>query len=116
MARSIRIYFKSTFYQVMNRKRARQYIFGNDSDYQAFYTTQDEAWQRFGLEVHGFCLMGNHYYLLLLKIPEGNLSRAMRHVSGIYTRRYNRHHKTDGPLFRGRYKAIFIASDACLPL
>jgi REP-associated tyrosine transposase len=113
MSRPIRIEFKGAFYHVMNRGRGRQSVFKDDNDYQAFYSTLNEAWQRFGLEVHGFCLMGNHYHLLL-KTPEGNLSRAMRHVSGVYTQRYNRHHKTDGPLFRGRYKAILIDSDACL--
>jgi len=52
-------------------------------------------------------VMGNHYHLLI-KTPQGNLSRIMRHIDGLYTQRYNRLKQTDGPLFRGRYKAIVI--------
>jgi hypothetical protein len=51
--------------------------------------------------------MDNHYHLLI-HTPEGNLQRAMRHLNGVYTQRYNRLEDTDGPLFRGRYKAILI--------
>jgi hypothetical protein len=51
--------------------------------------------------------MGNHYHLLV-KTPRGNLSRAMRHINGVYTQNYNQKKKTDGALFRGRYKAILI--------
>jgi hypothetical protein len=54
--------------------------------------------------------MQNHYHLLI-KTPEGNLGRAMRHINGLYTQRYNRMKKTDGPLFRGRYKAIRVEED-----
>ena len=57
--------------------------------------------------------MTNHFHLLL-NIPEGNLQRAMRHVGGLYTQRYNRLTKTDGSLFRGRYKAILVDSDEYL--
>ena len=52
--------------------------------------------------------MKNHYHLCL-RTPKGNLSRVMRHIDGLYTQRFNRHHKRDGPLFRGRYKAILKA-------
>ncbi len=50
--------------------------------------------------IHGYCLMGNHYHLLL-QTPHGNLGRVMRHLNGVYTQRYNRLKPTDGPLFRG---------------
>jgi len=55
--------------------------------------------------------MSNHFHLLV-KTPEGNLGRAMRHISGVYTQRHNRLRKTDGPLFRGRYKAIMVEEDS----
>ncbi len=51
--------------------------------------------------------MGNHYHFLV-STPRGNLSRAMRHVNGVDTQNHNRMKQTDGPLFRGRYKAINI--------
>ena len=71
----------------------------------------EEAHVRFGLEVLCYCLMSNHYHFLV-KTPEGNLGRAMRHINGVYTQRYNRLKKTDGPLFRGRYKAILVEEDS----
>ena len=66
-----------------------------------------------GIRVHAYSLMPNHYHLLL-ETPRGNLSRALRHLDGIYTQRYNRAHGSDGTLFRGRYKAILIDKDSYL--
>ncbi|MFV2032476.1 MAG: transposase, partial [Gammaproteobacteria bacterium] len=92
---------------VMNRGRERQIVFHTAKFYEVFLKGLDEAYIRFGMEIHAYCLMGNHYYLLI-KTPQGNLSRIMRHIDGLYTQRHNRLKKTDGPLFRGRYKAIVI--------
>ena len=66
----------------------------------------DEAHKQFGVEIHA--------YHLLIKTPRANLSRIMRHINGVYTQRYNRRQKTDSALFRGRYKAILVDSDAYL--
>lgn len=60
-----------------------------------------------------YCLMSNHYHLLV-QTPEGNLCRCMRHINGIYTQRFNRRWKTEGQLFRGRYKAVLIEEDSHL--
>ena len=76
----------------------------------AFLLGLEEAHLLFGLEILAYCLMGNHYHLLL-KTPRGNLSRCMRHINGVYTQRYNKLKKTDGPLFRGRFKAILVDVD-----
>jgi len=97
----------------MNRGQGRKRLFHNDSDYKAFLDTLSEADERFGLQIHAYCLMSNHYHLLV-KTPRGNLQRAMRHIGSIYTQRYNRKRKTDGPLFCGRYKAILVERDAYL--
>jgi len=58
-------------------------------------------------------MMPNHYHLLL-HTPDGNLSRCMRQINGIYTQRFNRVHKYDGQLFRGRYKSILVEVDSYL--
>ena len=81
--------------------------------FQAFLDTLAEAQQRFQCVIHAYCLMGNHYHLLV-ETPNANLSRIMRHINGVYTQRHNRLKNTDGPLFRGRYKAILIDGDAYL--
>ncbi len=59
--------------------------------------------QNRGVPYHAYCLMDNHYHLLV-HTPAGNLQRGMRHLNGVYTQRYNQIEKTDGLLFRGRYK------------
>jgi len=107
MSRPLRIEYEDAFYHVMNRGRDRRQIFHSADYYEAFLQSLDEAHLRFGMEVHTYCLMGNHYHLLI-KTPQGNLSRIMRHIDGLYTQRYNRLKQTDGSLFRGRYKAIVI--------
>ena len=65
------------------------------------------------MELFAYCLMGNHYHACL-RTPEGNLSRVMRHLDGVYTQRFNRRHRRDSTLFRGRYKAIVVDRDAYL--
>jgi putative transposase len=95
----------------MNRGRGRHRIFHGPAYYEAFLQTLGEACSRFGLEVHAYCLMGNHYHLFV-RTPRANLDRCMRHINGIYTQRYNRLEGTDGPLFRGRYKAVLVEADS----
>ncbi len=113
MPRPLRLEFKGAFYHVMNRGRGRQAIFHGRDYYHAFLDCLAQAQTRFGVEIHAYCLMGNHYHLLI-KTPFANLSRVMRHINGVYTQRYNRLKHTDGPLFRGRYKAIVVDADAYL--
>ncbi len=111
MPRPMRIEYKDAYYHVMNRGRARQKIFHGDNYFEAFLASLSEAHQRFGIQIMCYCLMDNHYHLLV-KTPEANLGRAMRHINGVYTQRYNRLKKTDGALFRGRYKAICVEEDS----
>ena len=98
---------------MMNRGGARQATFLDDDDYQAFLDILAEVHRLWGIEVFAYCLMRNHYHVCL-RTPKGNLSRVMRHVDGIYTQRFNRRHRRDGSLFRGRYKAILIDADEYL--
>jgi REP element-mobilizing transposase RayT len=97
----------------MNRGRGRQTIFPDRADYERFMALLGETCGMWGLRVHAYSLLPNHYHLLV-ETPHANLSRALRHLNGLYTQRYNRAHLTDGPLFRGRYKAILVAADSYL--
>ena len=105
MPRPQRIEYENAFYHLMNRGRERHTIFHGDEYYLCFLETLAQAQLRFKCIVHAYCLMGNHYHLLI-ETPNANLGRVMRHINGVYTQRYNRLRLTDGPLFRGRYKAI----------
>jgi len=113
MPRPARIEYEHAFYHVMNRGRGRSVVFHEPDYYRAFLDTLKEAHERFDAVIHAYCLMGNHYHLLI-ETPRANLGRIMRHINGVYTQRYNRLKKTDGSLFRGRYKAIVVDSDAYL--
>ena len=79
--------------------------------YQTSIDLLKDAHERFGCIIHCYCLMGNHYHLLL-ETPNANLSRIMRHINGVYTQFYNRLKQTDGSLFRGRFKSILVDKDA----
>lgn len=113
MTRPLRIEYENACYHVMNRGRGRQSVFHGEAYFNAFLKCLTEAHTRFGLEILAYCLMNNHYHLLL-KTPRGNLSRIMRHVDGLYTQRHNRLQQTDGSLFRGRYKALLVDAGSYL--
>ena len=113
MPRAVRIQYENAYYHVMNRGRGRRWIFHSDIYYEAFLACLEESHKRYDARIHAYCLMGNHYHLLV-ETPLGNLDRIMRHINGVYTQRYNRLKKTDGPLFRGRYKAILVDEDSYL--
>ncbi|MFW2440166.1 MAG: transposase [Arenicellales bacterium] len=113
MPRPQRIEYEGAFHHVMNRGRGRMTIFHDDAYYEVFLETLQEASKRFDAVIHAYCLMKNHYHLLI-ETPRANLSRIMRHVNGVYTQRYNRLRGTDGPLFRGRFKSILVDEDTYL--
>jgi putative transposase len=91
----------------MNRGADAQDIFKTTTHRRLFLELLAEASDLFDIKVQGYCLMDNHYHLLI-NTPKANLPRAMRHVNGLYTQRFNRSLKRDGALFRGRYKAIVV--------
>ena len=113
MSRPLRIEYPDAWYHVMNRGRRREKVFASPKDYETFIVVLQEARELWNLQVAGYCLMPNHYHLLL-HTPDGNISRCMRHINGVYTQRYNRRHRKDGQLFRGRYKAVVVDGDSYL--
>ena len=113
MSRPLRIEFPGAWYHVMNRGRRGEEIFSGSKDFKAFIELLQESAELWAVKISAYCLMSNHYHLLL-QTPQGNLSRYMRHLNGVYTQRYNRVHNCDGTLFRGRYKAILVEEDPYL--
>lgn len=110
MSRPLRIEYSNAWYHVMNRGRRGDDVFLVNDDYKRFIDILHEGMELFALRISAYCLMPNHYHLLV-QTPDANLSRCMRHINGIYTQRFNRAHSLDGPLFKGRYKAIVVAQD-----
>ena len=113
MARPLRIEFPGAWYHVMNRGAGRRAIFREEEHYALFLDLLETLAVRFAVQTHAYCLMGNHYHLLL-HTPRGGLGRGMRHLDGVYTQQFNRLTGTDGSLFRGRYKAILVDADSYL--
>ncbi|HET7370585.1 MAG TPA: transposase [Gammaproteobacteria bacterium] len=110
MARPLRVEFSGAWYHVMNRGAGRQDIFRADHQREYFLSLLAATAERFNAEWHAYCLMSNHYHLMI-RTPDGNLQRIMRHVNGLYTQYYNRTERRDGPLFRGRYKAVLVDAE-----
>ena len=105
--------YPNAWYHVMNRGRRGERIFESRDDYDLFIGVMREAIELFALRVSAYCLMPNHYHLLV-QTPDANLDRCMRHINGVYTQRFNRTHELDGILFRGRYKAIVVSEGSYL--
>ncbi len=111
MSRPLRIEFAGAWYHVMNRGAGRKRVFKTDEQRAFFLSVLAETFKRFNAEWHAYCLMDNHYHLLV-RTPDANLQRIMRHVNGLYTQYFNRQEKRSGPLFRGRYNSIVVEADA----
>src|SRR5215471_15735348 len=92
-------------YHVMNRGDHREAIFEDDRDRLRFLDTLSQACGKTAWQVHAYCLMPNHFHLVL-ETPEPNLVAGMKWLLGTYTSRHNRRHKEFGHLFSGRYKAL----------
>jgi REP element-mobilizing transposase RayT/succinate dehydrogenase flavin-adding protein (antitoxin of CptAB toxin-antitoxin module) len=111
MARPLRIDFPNAWHHVMNRARKGTDLFSAKADYQRFLDLLQETAELFNINVAAFCLMPNHYHLMV-QTPDANLSRCMRHLNGVYTQKYNLSHGCDGTLFRGRYRSILVDADS----
>jgi len=107
MARKLRVEYPGAVYHVMNRGDRREPIYKDDLDRQSFLDTLEEVCTKTGWQVHAFCLMPNHFHLVV-ETPRGNLVAGMKWFLGTYTGRFNRRHKLFGHLFSGRYKALIV--------
>jgi REP element-mobilizing transposase RayT len=110
MPRSLRPDVEDGWHHVMNRGIDRADVFLDDNDRVQFGHRLAEIHERFAVETHGYCLMSNHYHLLL-HCPCGSLSKAMQLVGSVYTRHVNDRLGRDGPLFRGRFHSRLVTSD-----
>jgi len=113
MARPLRVEYPGAVYHITSRGNAGQPIFTSPTDFRAFLSTLAQAIDRFAWVCHGYCLMPNHYHLLL-ETPHGELSRGMQWLNGVYTQAFNRRHHRLGHLLQGRFKAILVEKESHL--
>ena len=107
MARKLRVEYEGAIYHVINRGDRREPIFRDDKDRLLFLETLEEACRKTDWRVHAWCLMLNHFHLVI-ETPKANLVAGMKWFLGTYTGRFNRKHKLFGHLFSGRYKALIV--------
>ena len=113
MARPLRIEYPGAYYHVTSRGNEQKDIFKSKRDREKFLEYLESATTRYGAVIHAYCLMSNHYHLLM-ETPGGNLSQIMRHINGAYTTYFNIKRKRAGHLLQGRYKAILVEADEYL--
>ena len=100
-------------YHITSRGNAREKVFFTRSDRETFLEILTQVVERYGWICHAYCLMTNHYHLLI-ETPNSNLSRGMRHLNGVYTQWVNRQMKRTGHLFQGRFKSILVEKESHL--
>lgn len=107
MPRKLRVEYPGAIYHVMSRANGKGNIYETDVDRQDFIKTLAEACDKTGFQVHAYCLMRNHFHLVV-ETPNGNLVAGMRWLLSAYTLRFNPRHRRFGHVFSGRYKALVV--------
>ena len=113
MARPLRVQFPGAIYHITSRGNGGLPIFADDVDRHALLLLFHETVSRFNWLFYAYCLMDNHYHLLVETI-DGNLSQGMRHINGVYTQRHNRRNNRAGHIFQGRFKSILVERESYL--
>jgi len=113
MARLLRVEYPGAYYHVINRGNNQEKIYKNDRDREKFLEYLEKAAERFSIIIHTYCLMDNHYHLLV-ETPEANLSLVMQWINVSYATYFNRKRDRYGHQFQGRFKAILIDADEYL--
>ena len=111
MGRTARASQGGFVYHVLNRGNGRADVFHNDDDYAAFVTLMQEAHEKVPIRLVGYCLMTNHFHLVLWPHGDGDLSRWMQWLMTAHVRRYHLHYKGSGHVWQGRFKAFPIQDD-----
>jgi putative transposase len=110
MPRPLRPIAEGLVYHVINRGNNRQSVFRKDADYRAFLTALADLKERKPFELYGYCLMSNHFHLLIR--PRGStVSRIVQSLLVSHTQRYHKHHQSGGHVWQGRFKSPVIQDD-----
>lgn len=110
MARPLRIEFPGALYHVTARGNERKPIVRDDLDRELWLQGLERVVFRFSWFVYAYCLMGNHFHLLL-ETPVPNLARGMRELNGVYAQGFNRRHRRFGHVFGGRYSGLLVQKE-----
>lgn len=100
-----------SIYHVINRGNGGQIVFHKDKDYEAFIELMKEAKNRYEVKIFSYCLMPNHFHIVMMPHHAEDLSRWMQWLMTSHVRRYHRHYETRGHVWQGRYKSFLIQKD-----
>ncbi len=114
MARTARASAAHYCYHVLNRGNGRAEVFHKAADYEAFLRLVADANKRLPMRVLGYCVMPNHFHLVLRPFGDGDLSRWMQWLLTSHVRRYRRHYGSSGHVWQGRFKAFPCQDDGHL--
>ena len=115
MARKVRIEYENAYYHVINRGNYRSWIFETEGARKSFLECLTLTAEAKGWRVHAWCLMSNHYHLLI-QTPDANLVEGMKWLQSTFANRFNRYRHAHGHVFQGRYKSILLDSDGIGPV
>ncbi len=111
MPRPLRPIDDGLIYHVINRGNNRQPVFHKPADFQAFLTALAELKERKPFQLYGYCLLSNHFHLLLRPTGEATISRIMQSLLVSHTQRHHRRHRSGGHVWQGRFKSPVIQND-----
>lgn len=111
MPRIARGFCDGLIYHVLNRGNGRQRVFHREGDYQVFLGLMEEAKALYRVNILAFCLMPNHFHLLLRPQKAEELSKWMQWLMTSHVRRYHCHYGTSGHVWQGRYKSFIVQED-----
>ena len=113
MPRRARISTGGLAYHILNRRVGRLALFDKPADYMAFEKILNEAHERTGIRIAAYCLMPNHWHLLLWPRDDGELSEVMRWITVTHTQRWHAHRQSfgSGPVYQGRFKSFPVQTD-----
>lgn len=113
MARPLRVEYSGAVYHIINRGNAGEKIYRSSRDREKFLYYLKKAVERFSIKIHTYCLMGNHFHILL-ETQHPNLSKSVQWINASYAGYFNRKYKRNGHLFQGRFKSILVEADTYL--
>ncbi len=114
MPRQARCLVDKQIYHIVNRGNRRETIFHDSQDFDKFLTLLKDAKEKYDIKIYGYCIMPNHFHLVIYARYAESLSKAMHWISSSYVRYYNRRYLVSGHLWQGRYKSFIVEEDSYL--
>jgi putative transposase len=111
MPRIVRGLSENSIYHLLNRGNGKQKVFHKEQDYKAFIDLMKEAKDRYSVRIFAYCLMPNHFHIILMPLKGEELSKWMQWLMTSHVRRYHKHYGTSGHIWQGRFKSFIIQED-----